>query len=123
MNFFHHPHQFNLECGGTLGELTVAYTTYGSLNEDKTNVVWVCHALTANSNAAEWWDGVVGDQHVIDPSRYFIVCANIIGSCYGTTGPLTTVPSTGEPYYETFPLVTIRDMVKAHMLLREYLGI
>ena len=123
MNFFHHPHQFNLECGGTLGELTIAYTTYGTLNKDKNNVVWICHALTANSNAAEWWEGVVGENHVIDPAKYFIVCANIIGSCYGTTGPLSINPATDKPYYDSFPLVTIRDMVKAHILLREHLGI
>ncbi|MES2893983.1 MAG: homoserine O-acetyltransferase [Bacteroidota bacterium] len=123
MNFFHHPHQFKLECGGTLSELTIAYTTYGTLNKDKNNVVWICHALTANSNAADWWDGVVGDDHVIDPAKYFIVCANIIGSCYGTTGPLSVNPITNQPYYDLFPLVTIRDMVKAHILLREHLGI
>lgn len=123
MNFFDNPGQFELECGATLDKLTVAYTTYGELNEDKSNVVWICHALTANSNAAEWWDGVVGNNHVLDPAKHFIVCANVIGSCYGTTGPLSKNPSTGEIYYDSFPLVTIRDMVKAHILLRKHLGI
>ena len=123
MNFFHYPHQFKLECGDILGELTVAYTTYGTLNPDKSNVVWICHALTANSDAAEWWNGVVGEDHVIDPRKYFIVCANILGSCYGSTGPLSIDPLTGKPYYNDFPLVTIRDMVNAHILLREHLGI
>ena len=123
MNFFHYPHQIKLEGGGILPELTVAYTTYGKMNANKSNVIWICHALTANSDAAEWWDGVVGKNHVIDPDKYFIVCANILGSCYGTTGPLSINPTTGEPYYSTFPLITIRDMVKAHILLRKHLEI
>ncbi|MEP7108693.1 MAG: homoserine O-acetyltransferase [Ferruginibacter sp.] len=123
MKFFHYPHHIELEGGGTLTELTVAYTTYGKLNADRSNTVWICHALTANSNAAEWWNGVVGIDHVIDPGKYFIVCANILGSCYGTTGPLSINPDTNQPYYSNFPLVTIRDMVKAHMLLRKHLGI
>ena len=123
MQFFHFPHPITLENGGTLPELTIAYTTYGKLNEKKSNVVWVCHALTANSDAADWWKGVVGPQHVIDPEKYFIVCANIIGSCYGSTGPLSINPASGEPYYHSFPVITIRDMVKAHILLRRHLGI
>lgn len=123
MNFFHYPHQIELEGGGVLPELTVAYTTYGKMNADKSNVIWICHALTANSNAAEWWDGVVGKNHVINPDKYFIVCANILGSCYGTTGPLSINPVSGTPYYSSFPLVTIRDMVKAHILLRKHLEI
>ncbi len=123
MDFFHHPHAIALESGGTLPELTIAYTTYGKLNADKDNVIWVCHALTANSDAADWWKGVVGTNHVIDPEKYFIVCANIIGSCYGTTGPLSNNPLTGQPYFHSFPIVTIRDMVKAHILLRQHLGI
>lgn len=123
MDFFHYPHPIALESGGTLPDLTIAYTTYGLLNAEKSNVVWVCHALTANSDAADWWKGVVGPQHVIDPEKYFIVCANILGSCYGTSGPLTTNSTTGQPYYHSFPIVTIRDMVKAHILLRQHLGI
>lgn len=123
MNFFDYPHPFTLEGGGTLAGLTIAYTTYGKLNADKSNTVWICHALTANSNAADWWDGVVGKDHVIDPEKYFIVCANILGSCYGTTGPLSIDPVTNQPYYGSFPLITIRDMVKAHMLLRKHLQI
>ena len=123
MTFFNYPHKVQLEGGGTLAELTVAYTTYGKLNADKSNAVWICHALTANSNAADWWNGVTGKGHVIDPEKYFIVCANILGSCYGTTGPLSNNPVTGQPYYNSFPLVTIRDMVKAHILLRKHLQI
>ncbi len=123
MDFFHYPHSIALESGGTLPELTIAYTTYGLLNAEKSNVVWVCHALTANADAADWWKGVVGPQHVINPEKYFIVCANILGSCYGTSGPLTLNSTTGQPYYHSFPIVTIRDMVKAHILLRQHLGI
>jgi len=123
MHFFNYPHPITLESGGTLPELTIAYTTYGQLNADKSNVVWVCHALTANADAADWWNGVVGPQHIIDPEKYFIVCANILGSCYGSTGPLSINPLTQQPYYHSFPLVTIRDMVQAHILLRKHLGI
>ena len=123
MDFFHYPHPIILESGGTLPELTIAYNTYGRLNADKSNVVWVCHALTANSDAADWWNGIVGKNHVIDPEKYFIICANILGSCYGSTGPLSINPATGHSYYHSFPLITIRDMVRAHILLRQYLGI
>ncbi len=123
MEYFHNKEAFELENGQSLPEITIAYHTYGKLNADKSNVVWVCHALTANSDAADWWNGIVGDNHIIDPEKYFIVCANILGSCYGTTGPLSINPATGKPYYDSFPTITIRDMVKAHILLREHLGI
>jgi homoserine O-acetyltransferase/O-succinyltransferase len=123
MNNFLYPHPFPLESGDTLPELNITYSTYGRLNEGKDNVVWICHALTANSDVAEWWPGVVGPGHVIDPEKYFIVCANILGSCYGTSGPLSVNPSTNKPYYSSFPFITIRDMVKAHILLRQHLGI
>ena len=116
MNYFHHPHNFSLEGGGYLPGLDIAYKTYGELNENKDNVVWVCHALTANADAADWWPGVVGTGHIINPEKYFIVCANIIGSCYGSTGPLSTNPETNKPYYNSFPFITIRDMVNAHIL-------
>jgi homoserine O-acetyltransferase len=123
MKYFHSPYPFSLEAGGSLPELTIGYHTWGQLNADKSNVIWICHALTANSDAVDWWPGVVGDNFVIDPQKYFIVCANIIGSCYGTTGPLTKNPKTGEPYYHEFPQVTVRDIVKAHILLRKHLSI
>ncbi len=123
MTVFKHTDNFVLESGFTFPEIEIAYTTYGTLNAAKNNVVWICHALTANSNAADWWDGVVGSNHVIDPEKYFIVCANILGSCYGSTGPLSTDPLTQQPYCNNFPLITIRDMVNAHMLLRKHLGI
>ncbi|MEO6536957.1 MAG: homoserine O-acetyltransferase, partial [Ferruginibacter sp.] len=76
-----------------------------------------------NANVTEWWPGIVGKGCVIDPAKYFIVCANILGSCYGSSGPLSVNPSTGQPYHSAFPIITIRDMVKAHMLLSEHLGI
>lgn len=123
MELFNYSNPFELENGEILPELTIAYHTYGTLNSDKSNCVWVCHALTANSDAADWWPGVIGKNGFIDPSRYFIVCANILGSCYGSTGPLTKDPATGLPYYSTFPVVTIRDMVRAHIHLRKHLGI
>jgi homoserine O-acetyltransferase len=123
MNYFTYDRPFDLEGGGTLPGITVVYHTYGQLNADRSNVVWVCHALTANSDVARWWPGVVGERAAIDPAEYFIVCANILGSCYGSTGPLSVDPRTNQPYYSHFPLITIRDMVKAHILLRRHLGI
>lgn len=114
---------FELECETVLPSLNVAYTTYGNLNDNKDNVVWVCHALTANSDVAEWWPGMVGEGFVIDPEKHFIVCANILGSCYGTTGPLNENPLTRQAYLHNFPLITIRDMADAHDLLRKHLGI
>lgn len=123
MEYFNYPQPFVLECGDTLNGITIAYNTYGQLNDDKSNVAWVCHALTANSDVADWWTGVVGSKHAIDPAKYFIVCANILGSCYGSTGPLSINPATGEPYFHSFPFITIRDMVQAHILLRKHLQI
>lgn len=123
MKQFRYEQPFTLESGKILKGITVAYHTYGHINEEQNNVVWICHHLTANSDASLWWEGVVGPGALFDPSKYFIVCANILGSCYGSTGPLSIDPSTGEPYYLNFPQVTIRDMVKAHILLREHLGI
>lgn len=123
MNVFNHQQPFTLENGSVLPGLQVAYHTYGKLNADGSNVVWVCHALTASSDCADWWKGVIGAGCLINPGEHYIVCANILGSCYGTTGPVSVNPGTGQPYYSDFPTVTIRDMVKAHILLREHLGI
>jgi homoserine O-acetyltransferase len=123
MEYFHYRQSFTLESGQSLPELTIAYHSYGQLNANKDNVIWICHALTANSDAKDWWPGMIGDGLLFDTSKYFVVCANILGSCYGTTGPLSINPKTNKPYYDRFPFITIRDMVKAHMLLREHLGI
>ena len=121
--FFHSPHPFPLECGETLPAITVAYHTYGKLNENHDNVIWVMHGLTANSDVADWWPGTVGEGLFLDPEKYFIVCANMLGSCYGTTGPSSINPASGEPWYDAFPKITIRDMVHAHQLLANHLGI
>ena len=114
---------FPMESGAVLPELEIAFTTHGTLNEERDNVIWICHALTANADPAEWWPGLVGEGKLFDPGRHFIVCANMLGSCYGTTGPQSVNPETGKPYLDTFPLVTVRDMVRAHILLRRHLGI
>lgn len=114
---------FLLECGETLHGLEIAYHTYGSMNAEGSNIIWICHALTANSDAADWWKGLVGAGYLINPDEYFIVCANIVGSCYGSTGPLSMNTASHQPYYSHFPLVTIRDMAAAHVLLRKQLGI
>lgn len=120
----YHSHQpFHLESGEILPGLDIAYHTYGTLNKHGDNVIWICHALTANSDVADWWQGLVGDGRIIDPAKHFIVCANIIGSCYGSSGPLTINPETGKPWFRSFPQVTIRDIVHAHILLRKHLNI
>jgi homoserine O-acetyltransferase/O-succinyltransferase len=123
MRVYHYTKDFPLESGGSLPEVTIAYHTYGELNKKKDNVVWVFHALTANSDAESWWPGVIGKGAAIDSEKYFIVCANILGSCYGSSGPLSINPSTGSSYFSSFPAVTIRDMVNAHKLLADELGI
>ncbi len=112
-----------LESGDSLPEVVIGYHTYGNLIPDRNNVVWICHAFTANSDAADWWNGIVGEGSLYDPDKYFIVCANILGSCYGTTGPLSVNPLTGKLYSLDFPSITVRDLVSAHELLRTHLGI
>lgn len=123
MKTYTHHGEFPLESGGSLKDITIAYHTYGTLSARADNVVWVCHALTANSDVADWWPGTVAPGRFLDPERYFIVCANILGSCYGSTGPLSVNPDTGEPYYRTFPRLTMRDVVGAHRILADALGI
>jgi homoserine O-acetyltransferase len=123
MEYFQYQQPFELESGQTLPGLTIAYHSYGKLNANKDNVIWICHALTANSDAQEWWPGMIGKKLLFDTEQHFIICANILGSCYGTTGPLSVNPNTGQLYYHSFPFITIRDIVKAHMLLRQHLGI
>lgn len=121
--YFHYPHPFQLESGEHLPAFTLAYHTFGQLNANKDNVVWVVHALTGNSNPIEWWPGVVGDGCVIDPEKHFIVCANSLCSPYGSSCPLSIDPRTGEPFYHHFPLVTNRDIANSFELLRIHLGI
>lgn len=102
-----------LECGKTLRDLRIRYTIWGNLNPDKSNVVWVFHALTANSDPSEWWSGLFESESPINPTKDFIICANIIGSCYGST----------EPENIDFPTITVRDIVEAHKKLQDHLGL
>ena len=120
---YSHDRPFRLESGVELPRLEIAYNTYGSMNPDRSNVVWVCHALTANSDVADWWPHTVETGCFLDPAKWFVVCANILGSHYGTTGPLSVNPATGAPYYGDFPDFTIRDMVAVHRVLADALGI
>src|SRR5215218_1327320 len=114
---------FLLECGKMLPGFHLAYTTYGRLNEQADNVVWVFHALTANSDPAEWWYGLVGENCLLNPQAYFIVCVNMPGSCYGSIGPLDVDPQSGTPYYHTFPWFTTRDMIRTYQHLKNHLNI
>ena len=123
MKLFHYTHSFTLESGAVLPSYHLAYSTHGTLNPAGDNVIWVFHALTANSDPAEWWPGLVGGGRVFDPARHFIVCVNMPGSCYGSTGPLEEMPGAGHPYYHAFPFFTPRDMVRAYQPLRKFLGI
>lgn len=123
LRYYRHLEPFQLEAGGVLPEITVAYHTWGKLNEASDNVIWVCHALTADANAKEWWPNLIGDGLAFDTKKYFVVCANILGSCYGSTGPSSINPATGVPYYHSFPAITIRDIVKSQDLLRVHLGV
>ena len=120
---FHYNNPFTLESGETIQGYHLAYTTFGTLNHKKDNAVWIFHALTANSDASEWWPGLVGEGKLFDPALYFIVCVNMPGSCYGSTGPLEINPATNHPYYHTFPVFTIRDMVRSYIPLKDFLGI
>ena len=123
LQFFHSDLPFELESGETLPELTIGYHTFGKLNKKGTNVIWVCHALTANSDVSDWWSELFGAGKVFDPTKYFIVCANILGSCYGSTCARSISPKTNQAYGVNFPLITIRDIVQAHDLLRKQLNI
>ncbi|MDR3133631.1 MAG: homoserine O-acetyltransferase [Prevotellaceae bacterium] len=114
--------RFPLENGGELPELEICYHT-SSENAAGKPVIWICHALTANSNPEEWWGTLVGAGKYFDTEKYFIICANILGSCYGSTGPQSPGLPGGKPYLLGFPLVSIRDMIAAHELLRAHLGI
>ncbi len=121
IQYYDHDKPFVLENGSTLPRLTIAYHTFGQRRAD--NVLWVCHALTANSDVADWWPHTVERGRFLDPERYYTVCANILGSHYGTTGPLSENPETGEPYYGDFPEFTLRDVARVNLLLADHLGI
>lgn len=125
------PNEFTLQCGKKLGPIVVAYETYGKMDEKGDNVVLVCHALSGSAHAAGylkggiegWWDDIIGPGKAIDTNKYFVICSNFIGSCYGTTGPASINPSTGKPYGLQFPVITIEDMVEVQKKLIEHLGI
>jgi len=121
-----------LDCGVSLAPFTVAYQTYGTLNADKSNAILVCHALTGDQFVAEihpvtgkpgWWETMVGPGLVFDTDRYFIICTNVLGGCMGSSGPATVNPATGQPWGLSFPVITIRDMVRAQKRLIDHLGI
>ncbi|MDA5192610.1 homoserine O-acetyltransferase MetX [Govanella unica] len=125
-------HPLRLDGGAELGPFTMAYQTYGTLNAARSNAVLVCHALTGDQFCAGdnpftgkggWWDKMIGPGKPLDPARYFIICSNVLGSCYGTTGPSDINPATGEPWGLTFPVITIRDMVRAQAMLVDHLNI
>lgn len=113
---------FALESGKQLSSLSLAYQTWGKRNEDQSNVVWVCHALTGNHRVQEWWGGLFGEGKCFDPEKYFIVAVNVPGSAYGSTGPLSE-ELTPEERFDAFPVLTIRDMVNGLELVRKSLGI
>ncbi len=122
-----------LDCGETLAPVTLAYETYGQLNEDGSNAILLLHALSGDAHAAGWhspsdrkpgwWDAMVGPGCAFDTDRYFIICSNILGGCQGSTGPSSINPATGKPYGAYFPVITIPDMVRAQVRLIDYLGI
>lgn len=120
---FQYNQLFTLESGESLPGFHLAYTTHGQLNAAKDNVVWIFHALTANSNPVEWWPGLVGEGKYLDPAKYFIICVNKPGSPYGSISPISRNPLTGRPYYNGFPVFTIRDMIRTYQHLKNHLGI
>ena len=123
MHIFKYQQSFKLESGICIPGFHLGYTTLGELNAAKDNVVWVFHALTANSNPAEWWDGLVGEGKLFNPQQHFIVCVNMPGSCYGSIHPLDIDDTTSEPFFHRFPLFTTRDMIRAYQPLKDHLGI
>jgi homoserine O-acetyltransferase/O-succinyltransferase len=120
---FHSEEPLTLESGEILDQFDLAYTTYGQLNRKKSNVIWVVHALTGDSKAAEWWNGLIGEDKFFDPADHFIICANLLGSNYGSTNPLSLNPKTGENYYYEFPHLTPRDLANSLESLRTHLEI
>lgn len=108
----HFEHPFSTESGFTFDEPVIAYRTWGTLNRTRSNVVLICHALTGNPDADAWFHGFFGEDGFLDPQRHYIVCANVPGSCYGSTGPWSENPRTGKPYRGDFPEITIRDLVR-----------
>ena len=126
------PGPLRLDGGTLLSPIDIAYETYGALNADASNAILICHALTGDQHVASdhpvtgkpgWWVRMVGPGKPIDPARHFIVCANVLGSCMGSSGPATINPATATAYAMSFPVITIRDMVRAQAVLLDHLGI
>jgi homoserine O-acetyltransferase len=122
-----------LDSGEAIAPLRIAFETYGTLNDERSNAVLICHALTGDQYVATdehpvtgkrgWWDTLVGPGKPVDTDRYFVICSNVLGGCMGTTGPAATNPATGEPYGLAWPVITIRDMVRAQAMLIDHFGI
>jgi homoserine O-acetyltransferase len=121
-----------LDAGVDLSPFQIAYQTYGTLNPERSNVILACHALTGDQHVANlhpvtskagWWETMVGPGRPIDTDRYFVICPNVLGACMGTTGPASTNPQTGQPWGLDFPMITVRDMVRAQAMLLDHLGI
>ena len=129
--FYHSTQSFALEKGGQLPELELAFETYGELNEDKSNVIVIHHALSVGAHVTQteanpkagWWNDMLGSGKAIDSDRYFVICINNLGSCFGSTGPSNLNPETGQLYNASFPEITIGDMVNSQKQLLEHLGI
>src|SRR5216684_3354945 len=126
------PEPLLLDCGVSLGPYTIAYQTYGNLNAERSNAILICHALTGDQYVAEphpmtgkpgWWETLVGPGKVLDTGRYFLICANVLGGCMGSTGPMEINPETGKPWGLSFPVITVADMVRAQKMLIDHLGI
>ena len=120
---FEYNQKFELESGASLPELKLFYTTYGKLNANKSNVIWICHAFSGNSDFTDWWSGLFGKGRLYDPEKHFVICVNMLGGCYGSTGPLSINPSTHKPYFHDFPLITNKDLVRSYDLVRKHLKI
>jgi homoserine O-acetyltransferase/O-succinyltransferase len=121
--YYEIPGGLTLECGEVLHEVVVAYRTWGAIENAAERAVLICHALTASADADEWWPGMIGEGCAFDPATDFIVCSNLLGSCYGTTGPVSLRPGSNERYRADFPYITIRDMVLVQRLLLDHLGV
>jgi homoserine O-acetyltransferase len=120
-HLFHYEETFQLEAGKELNGFQLKYTTAGQLNKARDNAVWICHALTGSSDFSDWWKSLFENNSPFPAENYFIISANTLGGCYGSTGPLSQNPKTRSPYYHNFPLITNRDVVRAFDLLREHL--
>lgn len=123
LKMYTHHEPFVLENGKQIAHLEIAYHTYGRINEAGDNIIWVFHALTANSDVADWWPSLVGDGLAINPDDHFVICANVLGSYYGSTGPRSIDVKSGQAYGLNFPQFTVRDVVNAQILLADALHI